>query len=186
MSSFSPVTLNWQLSSSGFQSMILKRSWFVSKMDSRNFSSAFSPETDILRSSPDKKHKTGPGIVTYSRVRGGWTSERATNKEICVIKTNLLAWKLMIANLASRLITTPSFTWCVRGFFSRLCFVAVRGPTSNQFCLYNSHNVSSNQYRLSFTFSLTKLSKNINLNIGNCVSIAVSRGAKRKKILSGV
>lgn len=52
INSFSPVTLNWQLSSSGFQSMILKRSWFGSKMDSKNFSSAFSPDTDIFHASP--------------------------------------------------------------------------------------------------------------------------------------
>lgn len=52
INSFSPVTLNWQLNSSGFQSMILKRSWFGSKMDSKNFSSAFSPDTDIFHASP--------------------------------------------------------------------------------------------------------------------------------------
>lgn len=52
INSFSPVTLNWQLSSSGFQSIILKRSWFGSKMDSKNFSSAFSPDTDIFHASP--------------------------------------------------------------------------------------------------------------------------------------
>ncbi len=43
ISSFSPVTLNWQLSSSGSSRFILNRSWFGSKMDSRNFNSAFSP-----------------------------------------------------------------------------------------------------------------------------------------------
>lgn len=55
ISSFSLVTLNWQLSSSGFQSIILNRSWFGSKIDSRNFSSAFSPETDIFSSSQSSR-----------------------------------------------------------------------------------------------------------------------------------
>ncbi|KAG7245503.1 hypothetical protein INR49_010954, partial [Caranx melampygus] len=40
-----------RLSSSGFQSIILNRSWFGSKIDSKNFSSAFSPDTDIFYSS---------------------------------------------------------------------------------------------------------------------------------------
>lgn len=59
ISSFSPVTLNWQLSSSGFQSIILNRSWFGSKMDSKNFNSAFSPETDIFHSSQARPRGEG-------------------------------------------------------------------------------------------------------------------------------
>lgn len=61
ISSFSPVTLNWQLSSSGFQSIILNRSWFGSKIDSRNFNSAFSPDTDIFHSSHQQPGRGGKG-----------------------------------------------------------------------------------------------------------------------------
>lgn len=75
ISSFSPVTLNWQLSSSGFQSIILKRSWFGSKIDSKNFNSAFSPETDIFYSSqttrPLAEGKSGRDVTAQlSRVYG--------------------------------------------------------------------------------------------------------------------
>lgn len=68
--SFSPVTLNWQLSSSGFQSIILNRSWFGSKIDSKNFSSAFSPDTDIFCSSqttrPLAEGKSGRDVTAHS------------------------------------------------------------------------------------------------------------------------
>lgn len=75
ISSFSPVTLNWQLSSSGFQSIILNRSWLGSKIDSRNFNSAFSPETDIFYSSqttrPLAEGKSGRDVTAQlSRVYG--------------------------------------------------------------------------------------------------------------------
>lgn len=75
ISSFSPVTLNWQLSSSGFQSIILNRSWFGSKIDSKNFNSAFSPETDIFYSSqttrPLAEGKSGRNVTAQlSRVYG--------------------------------------------------------------------------------------------------------------------
>ncbi len=65
ISSFSPVTLNWQLSSSGFQSIILNRSWFGSKIDSRNFNSAFSPDTDIFHSSHQQLVRGGKGRAGY-------------------------------------------------------------------------------------------------------------------------
>lgn len=52
---------NWQCSSSSFQETMRKRSWSLSKMDSRNFSSALSPDTDILASSP------GPGLRHLAR-----------------------------------------------------------------------------------------------------------------------
>lgn len=81
MSSFSPVTLNWQLSSSGFQSMILKRSWFGSKMDSRNFSSAFSPETDIF-------HYSSPGI---RRERRENRERDGQKKKRCAVAISALA-----------------------------------------------------------------------------------------------
>lgn len=45
-------TRNWQCSSSSFQLTMRNRSWFLSKMDARNFSSALSPDTDIFPSSP--------------------------------------------------------------------------------------------------------------------------------------
>lgn len=43
---------NWQCSSSSFQLTMRNRSWFLSKMDARNFNSALSPDTDIFPSSP--------------------------------------------------------------------------------------------------------------------------------------
>lgn len=67
ISGFSPVTLNWQLSSSGFHSMILNRSWFGWKIDTRNFSSAFSPDTDIFSSS----QKAPAGRCSQRGSRGG-------------------------------------------------------------------------------------------------------------------
>ena len=72
INSFSPVTLNWQLSSSGFQSMILKRSWFVSKIDSKNFSSAFSPDTDIFHASPAGR---AAAVLGKGREQGGGRGE---------------------------------------------------------------------------------------------------------------
>ena len=55
---------NWQWSSSSFQLTMRNRSWFLSKMDARNFSSALSPDTDIFPSSP------AGGVRKGSRARG--------------------------------------------------------------------------------------------------------------------
>lgn len=77
-------TRNWQCSSSSFQLTMRNRSWFLSKMDARNFSSALSPDTDIFPSSPaggvrkgsrarSRRHgrdrPAGPARAALSRLR---------------------------------------------------------------------------------------------------------------------
>lgn len=60
---------NWQCSSSSFQLTMRNRSWFLWKMDARNFSSALSPDTDILASSPAAGSRAR-AAVTAGRWRG--------------------------------------------------------------------------------------------------------------------
>lgn len=111
MSSWSPVTLNWQLSSSGFQSMILKRSWFGSKMDSRNFSSAFSPETDIfLYSSPGIRRRREPRERrTKEAEMRSWSAQEWSGG-----RTDRASRERLISSVWSVGLTRGSAAQCVR------------------------------------------------------------------------
>ena len=117
--SFSPVTLNWQLSSSGFQSIILKRSWFGSKIDSKNFNSAFRPETDIFHSSQARQSAgegTSWGIlrprsrdwISHRSVRaqqksavlgGKWNIIKSYVSEYIACQIDIYVWSLLIIDI---------------------------------------------------------------------------------------